>query len=55
MVKLPIKLVSYEYPIEVLMPVSQVDYANNEEILLNAIRLAKKQDVNVAFLNEIKF
>lgn len=53
MVKLPIKLVSYEYPIEVLMPVSQVDYANNEEILLNAIRLAKKQDVNVAFLNEI--
>lgn len=53
MVKLPIKLVSYEYPIEVRMPVSQVDYANNEEILLNAIRLAKKQDVNVAFLNEI--
>lgn len=53
MIKLPIKLVSYEYPIEVRMPVSQVDYANNEEILLNAIRLAKKQDVNVAFLNEI--
>lgn len=53
MVKQPIKLVSYEYPIEVLMPVSQVDYNNDEEILLNAIRLAKKQDVNVAFLNEI--
>lgn len=53
MVKQPIKLVSYEYPIEVLMPVSQVDYNNDEETLLNAIRLAKKQDVNVAFLNEI--
>lgn len=53
MVKLPVKVVSYEYPIEVLMPVSQVDYANNENILLNAIRLAKKQDVNVAFINEI--
>lgn len=53
MTKLPIKLVSYEYPVEVLMPVSQVDYANDEHVLLNAIRLAKKQDVNVAFLNEI--
>lgn len=53
MVKLPIKIVSYEYPIEVLMPVSQVDYANDEEVLLNAIRLAKKQDVNVTFINEI--
>lgn len=53
MVKQPIKIVSYEYPVEVLMPVSQVDYANEENILLNAIRLAKKQDVNVAFLNEI--
>lgn len=53
MLKQPIKLVSYEYPIEVLMPVSQVDYANDTDVLLNAIRMAKKQDVNVAFLNEI--
>lgn len=53
MVKLPVKIVSYEYPIEVLMPVSQIDYANDENVLLNAIRLAKKQDVNVAFINEI--
>ena len=53
MVKLPVKVVSYEYPIEVLMPVSQVDYGNDEDVLLNAIRLAKKQDVNVAFINEI--
>lgn len=53
LVKQPIKLVSYEYPIEVLMPVSQVDYANDTNVLLNAIRLAKKQDANVAFLNEI--
>lgn len=53
MVKQPIKVVSYEYPIEVVMPVSQVDYANDESVLLNAVRMSKKQDVNVAFLNEI--
>ena len=48
-----IKIVSYESPIEVLMPFSQIDYQGNTEILLNAIRLAKKQDVNVAFINEL--
>ena len=49
----PVKIISYESPIEVLMPFSQVDYFDDENILLNAVRLAKKQDVNVAFLNEI--
>lgn len=53
MIHKPIKVVSYEYPIEALMPVTQVDYKNDEKMLLNAIRLCKKQDVNVAFLNEI--
>lgn len=53
MIKRPIKLVSYEYPVEVLMPMTQIDYMGDEDILLNAIRLAKKQDVNIAFLNEI--
>lgn len=49
----PIKIISYESPIEVLMPFTQVDYLGDENILLNAVRLAKKQDVNIAFLNEI--
>lgn len=52
-VKQNIKIISYESPIEVLMPFTQVDYNNSEEVLLNAIRLAKKQDINIAFLNEI--
>lgn len=52
-VKEPIKIVSYESPIEVLMPFTQIDYLGDENILLNAVRLAKKQDVNIAFLNEI--
>lgn len=48
-----VKIVSYESPIEVLMPFTQVDYKSDESILLNSIRLAKKQDVNIAFINEI--
>lgn len=52
-VKEPVKIVSYESPIEVLMPFTQVDYSGDEETLLNAVRLAKKQDVNVAYINEL--
>lgn len=51
--KKPIKIVSYESPIEVLMPFTQVDYLDDQNILLNAVRLAKKQDINIAYLNEI--
>lgn len=53
MTKAPIKLVSYEYPIEVLMPFPQVNYAGDTDVLLNNVRLAKKQDLNVAFVNEL--
>lgn len=53
MVKEPVKIVSYESPIEVLMPFTQVDYAGDPGLLLNAVRLAKKQDVNVAYINEL--
>lgn len=51
--KQPIKIVSYEYPIEVLMPFTQIDYGGEPEELLEAVRLAKKQDINVAFINEL--
>lgn len=52
-VKDPVKIVSYESPIEVLMPFTQIDYQEDQDILANAVRLAKKQDVNIAFVNEI--
>ena len=53
MIKYPIKIVDYSSPIETLMPFSQVDYGGNPENLVNCIRLAKKQDLNIAFINEI--
>lgn len=53
MVKYPIKMIDYSSPIEVLMPFNQVDYLAEEKNLLACVRLAKKQDINVAFLNEI--
>lgn len=53
LVKQPIKIKSFESPIEALMPFPQVDYADEPEALADAVRLAKKQDLNVAFINEI--
>lgn len=53
MAKRPIKIKSFESPVEALMAFPQVDYADDPEKLKEAIRLAKKQDINVAFLNEI--
>ena len=53
MIKYPIKMIDYSSPIEVLMPFNQVDYLADENNLLACVRLAKKQDVNVAFLNEM--
>lgn len=52
-VKRPLKIVSYESPVEVEMPFTQVDYYGDTDTLLNAVRLAKKQDVNVAYINEL--
>lgn len=52
-VKKPLKIKSFESPIEALMPFPQVDYLDEPGYLEDAIRLAKKQDVNIAFLNEI--
>ena len=49
----PMKLKSIESPIEALMPFPQVDYQNNVEALEDSVRLAKKQDLDAVFLNEI--
>ena len=53
MMQYPIKIKSFESPVEVLMPFPQVDYMDDPVGLANSVRLAKKQDINVAFLNEI--
>lgn len=43
----------YSSPVETLMPFDQVDFGNNIQVLKDAIALAKKQDLNIAFINEI--
>lgn len=53
MIQDPISIVSYDSPVEVLMPFAQVDYQEDSKRLLSLVRLTKKQDVDVAFLNEI--
>lgn len=49
----PMKLKSIESPIEALMPFPQVDYQDNVGALEDSVRLAKKQDLDAVFLNEI--
>jgi type II secretory ATPase GspE/PulE/Tfp pilus assembly ATPase PilB-like protein len=49
----PIKIIDYSSPIEVLMPFTQVDYMADTKHLVQCVNLAKKQDVNVVFVNEI--
>lgn len=48
-----LKIVSYETPIEALMPISQYDYYGNIEMLIELIKAAKKQDLDIAMINEI--
>ena len=52
-VKENLSMISYDSPIEVLMPFPQVDYKDDPKRLLDCVRLAKKQDIDIAFLNEI--
>ena len=53
LLKAPINMMSFDSPIEVLMPFAQVDYKESPEELLNYVRLAKKQDVDIVYLNEL--
>lgn len=46
-------ITDYSSPVETLMPFDQVDFGNNIKVLQDAIILAKKQDLNIAFINEI--
>lgn len=49
----PIRIIGYENPIENRMPFPQKDYKGDVEVLKNLMRLAKKEDLDIAMLNEI--
>ncbi|WP_304427908.1 ATPase, T2SS/T4P/T4SS family [uncultured Clostridium sp.] len=53
MLSRPIKIQDFSSPVEVYMPIAQVDYDTNVEILLHLCRLAKKEATDVILLNEI--
>lgn len=53
MLNRPIKIQDFSSPVEVYMPIAQVDYDTNVDILLHLCRLAKKEATDVILLNEI--
>lgn len=53
MLNLPIKIQEYSSPVELLMPIVQVDYQGSTTALADCIKLAKKQDIDLAIINEI--
>lgn len=48
-----LKFIEFSSPIETIMPFEQLDYRNDSERLDNYINLVKKQDVDIAVLNEL--
>lgn len=51
--KLPIQMIEYSNPVEVRMSYPQIDYHGSIEVLKDQLRLAKKQDLDIAIINEI--
>ena len=49
----PIRIIEYSNPIEARMPFPQINYKGDIELLTNLMTLAKKQDIDIAVLNEI--
>lgn len=49
----PIRITEYSSPVELLMPIIQIDYGGSTKALADYIRLAKKQDTDLAIINEI--
>lgn len=49
----PIRLADYSSPVETLMGFPQTDYREDVDNLIASIKFSKKQDVDVAFINEI--
>lgn len=52
-IKYPVKVKTFENPIEALIPAPQMDYMGDKSMLLGGIRNAKKQDLDISFINEI--
>lgn len=49
----PLRLIDYSSPVETLMDFSQIDYNDDIERLVSCIKNCKKQDTDIAFINEI--
>ena len=49
----PIRIIEYSNPIENHMPFPQCNYRGDYDLLKNYLRMAKKQDIDIAVLNEI--
>lgn len=49
----PLRLIDYSSPVETLMDFPQSDYSDNIEVLISCIKNCKKQDTDIAFINEI--
>lgn len=52
-IKSPVCVVSYDSPIEVIMPYPQIDYMEEDKRLIRYVEMAKKQDVDIVFINEV--
>lgn len=48
-----IKREEYSSPVEVILPHEQLDYGDDVTTLLNYIKLAKKQDIDITIINEL--
>lgn len=51
--KKKLSVIEYSSPIEIIQSFEQLDYFSNRQVLLDYIELAKKQDINIAILNEL--
>lgn len=49
----PIRIIEYSNPIENRMSFPQINYKGDVELLRHYMRMAKKQDIDIAVLNEI--
>lgn len=49
----PIRIIEYSNPVETRMPFPQVNYKGDLTVLKSLLRLAKKEDLDIAVLNEI--
>lgn len=52
-IKMPIRIIEYSNPVEVRMNFPQINYKGDIPALKNLMRLAKKEDIDYAVLNEI--